>query len=329
MTSDEAAAAVAALARADGLSWRGAVTATPLGGGISNDVFAVQFGSRRVVLKTALAKLRVAADWRSDIDRIHREAACQRWLADVLAPGEVPAVLWEDREQHLYVMAHAPDEALNWKSELLAGRLPVAAAARAGDLLGRLHAAGRYQPSLRAEFGDQLVFDQLRLDPYLREIARVHPELRDAIEPLIAQLAGASETMIHGDFSPKNILVLPEHLVLLDHEVAHYGDARFDLGFLFCHLTLKAIHVRAAAEALWQQLPEAWEAYRARYGHWSEADWLPYLGAMLLARVDGKSPADYLPAEQQPGVRRLAASLLRGELHELSEVRTVWERGER
>lgn len=329
MTAAEAAAIVGELARADGLTWEGPVVAEPLGGGISNDVFAVRLGARRVVLKTALAKLRVAADWRSDVDRIHREAACQRWLCEVLEPGEVPAVIWEDHDRHLYVMDHAPDEAVNWKSEMLAGRPPASAAARAGDLLGRLHAAGRDQAALRAEFGDQAVFDQLRLDPYLREIARVHPELRNAIEPLIAQLAGAAETMVHGDYSPKNILVLPDHLVLLDHEVAHYGDSRFDLGFFFCHLTLKALHVQSAADQLWAQLPAAWEAYRARYGWWSEADWLPYLGAMLLARVDGKSPAEYLTAASQPGVRRLAAALLRGEVLALPEVRACWERGER
>jgi len=320
MTASEAAGIVATLARDDGWRWDGDAVAEPLGGGISNDVFAVQLGDRRVVLKTALPKLRVAADWRSDVERIHREAACQRWLSSILQPGEVPAVLWEDRRQHLYVMEHAPAEALNWKSEMLAGRVSPDAARQAGELLGRLHAAGADDDRLRAEFGDKQVFDQLRLDPYLREIARVHPDLHSVIQPLIDQLAGASETMVHGDYSPKNILVLRDHLVLLDHEVAHYGDSRFDLGFFFCHLTLKAIHVESAWPRLWTQLPTAWAAYRAQYGRWSEADWLPYLGAMLLARVDGKSPAEYLIADQQPTVRELAISLLRREITSLAGI---------
>lgn len=296
-----------------------AVAVEPLGGGVSNDVYAVTAGGRAWVVKRALAKLRVAADWRSDIARIHREAACQRWLARVLPPGSVPAVLHEDHERHAYVMERAPLTAVNWKAEMLAGRVPTSAAERAGAMLATIHRAGREDPSARAELADQTVFDQLRLDPYLRTIAAVHPELAPAIAPLIDSLAASRETIVHGDYSPKNILLLPDRNILLDHEVAHTGDPCFDLGFFFCHLFLKALHVTTSAEALWAQIPVAWRAYRAGCDAAEEKRWLPYLGAMLLARVDGKSPAEYLTDAERPRVRALARPLLLGQVHSLDE----------
>lgn len=289
----------------------------PLGGGISNDVIAVSTSRGAFVYKTALPRLRVEAEWLSDVARVHREADCQRWLAGVLRPGEVPAVIAEDLDRHGYLMARAPDAAVNWKEAMLAGRPPAGAAALAGDLLGRIHAASAGDAALRERFGDKLVFDQLRLDPYLREVARRRPGLAGPLGRLVDQLAGAAECLVHGDFSPKNLLVLPGHLILLDHEVVHYGDPRFDLGFFFCHLFLKPLHL--GLEALWPQPGEAWAAYRAAYPAVDEESWLPLLGACLAARVDGKSPAEYLRDQTKPRVRSLAEPLLRGEVNRLDE----------
>lgn len=295
------------------------VQVAPFGGGVSNDVFELTIGDRRVVLKQALPRLRVAAEWLSDVSRIHREADCQRWLQQVLEPGEVPAVLWEDTEAHLYVMERAPLAARNWKDELLAGRLPDEAARRAGDMLGRIHTAGWDRAELRDRYGDQTVFDQLRLDPYLREVARRHTRLAAPLDSLVARLAGASQTIVHGDYSPKNILLCETHNVLLDHEVVHYGEPRFDLAFWFTHLLLKALHVKRRDDLLWQQVNWAWNGYRDRCDRIAEASWLDLLGGILLARVDGKSPAGYLDADEEAHVRGVAARLLVGEAHSLDE----------
>jgi 5-methylthioribose kinase len=288
----------------------------PLGGGISNDVLAVRGAAGELVVKQALPKLRVAADWRSDVGRIHREAACQRWLGQVLGPGEVPAVRAEDRDRHVLVMDRAPAGCRNWRDELLAGRGTPAQAAAAGDLLGRLHAAGRAEVAIRAELAGQAVFDELRLDPYLRTAAAANPPVAPRLLALVAELAASQETVVHGDFSPKNLLLAEGHLILLDHEVAHLGDPRFDLGFLFTHLLLKAFHVTLDYAAL---LPAAWAAYGARYAM-AEAAWLPLLGAVLLARLDGKSPAGYLSRAEEDRLRPLAYELLGGEHPTLAAV---------
>ncbi|MBI2302717.1 MAG: phosphotransferase [Armatimonadetes bacterium] len=306
--------------RAAGLVAEGdEVAVEPLGGGVSNDVYAARVGERWFVLKRALAKLRVKEDWRSDVDRVHREAACQRWLAGVLAPGEVPAVRWECFERHAYVMDRAPLDCVNWRDEMLAGRVDPDAAARAGIMLGAIHAAGRVDVSMKECFGSKHVFDQLRLDPYLRTIAARHPALAEPVNHCLAQCLASTETLVHGDYSPKNILLQPGRNVLLDHEVAHCGEPCFDLGFFFTHLCLKALHVAAQRSALMVQVPAAWAGYRHVYPHVSEARWLPYLGCMMLARVDGKSPAGYLTADEEERVRKLAPRLLRGELTTLEE----------
>ncbi|NUQ01907.1 MAG: phosphotransferase [Armatimonadetes bacterium] len=295
-----------------------------LGGGISNDVLAFSAGGREYVLKRALPKLRVAAEWHSDVRRIHREAACQRWLTQVLRPGEVPAVVAEDELHHVYIMERAPRDSLNWKDEMLAGRVHPQAAARAGDLLGRLHAAGAENDQLAARFGDQTVFDQLRLDPYLRTTAANHPALAEPIGDVIRSCAEERWTVVHGDYSPKNILLRETHLVLLDHEVVHYGDPRFDLGFFFTHLFLKALHLGLAE--LWEQIPRAWAAYRTAYPGIDERSWQPHLGCMLLARVDGKSPAGYLSAAEEERVRLLAEPLIRGQTAGLADALALAER---
>ena len=316
----EAAAEVVAYLRSAGLAGDEPIHVEPLGGGISNDVWAITIGHRELVMKQALAKLRVEAEWLSDIERVHREAACQRWLVQALRPGEVPAVVYEDFEQHCYLMDRAPHAAVNWKSELLAGRVDPDAASRAGDLLARIHTAGRTAVGIREQLADKQVFDQLRLDPYLRTIAARHPDLSRHLMPLLEALAASTETIVHGDYSPKNILLDGDHNILLDHEVAHLGEPCFDLGFFFCHLFLKALHVAPARPALWAQIPAAWAAYRAGYPGLEEARWLPYLGAMLLARVDGKSPAEYLRRDELEAVRSLARKLLRSELTDLPAV---------
>jgi 5-methylthioribose kinase len=305
--------ALAAVLIEHGLAAPGeALTFTPLGGGISNDVLAVTAGGRELVVKQALPKLRVAAEWRSAVTRIHREAACQRWLAEVLADGEVPIVVAEDEARHVLVMMRAPHECRNWKDEMMAGRVDATAAARAGDLLGRVHAAGRHDAAIRAALSGKTVFDELRLDPYLRAAARTNPAVAEELARLCEELDASEETVVHGDFSPKNLLLSGDHVVLLDHEVAHVGDPRFDLGFLFTHLLLKAVHVTVAAEALWAQIPACWAAYGARY-EVEEAAWLPVWGAILLARLDGKSPAGYLSRAEEDRLRPVAYALLRGE----------------
>jgi 5-methylthioribose kinase len=300
-----------------------AVTARALGWGVSNIVLRIEVeGAPPFVLKQARERLRTRALWVSRLDRIWTEHAALCCLAPLLEPGTVPAVLFADRENYLFAMTSAPDDAVVWKERLLAGVAEPEVARAAGALLGTIHAATFNHPALAdGPLADTVIFDQLRLDPFYRTIARVHPEVAAPVDALLApppDLPG--RCFVHADFSPKNILVHAgsRGLTLVDFETAHAGDPAYDLGFLLCHLLLKAAHATSpTTPAPDAALIDAFlGAYRRR------TSTLPFDRAALdrraaahaaacaLARIDGKSPVDYLDQARQEAVRRFTRTAL-------------------
>lgn len=287
---------------------------TALGGGVSNTVLLIETDRRRFVLKQALAKLRVTDDWFSDRSRIFRESAAMRWAAPHLPPGAVPEILFEDRENGLIAMTAAPHAAETWKSLLLRGEIDAHIAGSVARMLAAIVRASWRDPECERHFGDQAVFDQLRIDPYYRTTAARHPALRPQFDRLISESNARRVSLVHGDWSPKNFLVSAGTVVAIDFEVTHFGDPAFDSAFLLNHLLLKSFY-RPAWSGRYAQLANSfWEAYTA--GLPAECDWieratLQHLGCLLLARVDGKSPAEYIT---EPGlrekVRRFAQSLI-------------------
>lgn len=280
------------------------ITTHVLPGGVSCRTVLVELGDGRAwVLKQALARLRVTADWFSDPARIHREASGLRWLARLAPPGATVEFVFEDHATHVLAMTAVPTPHANWKALLLA-RGPEADHARQfGRLLGTIHRAAAAQaPVLQAEFADLTFFDQLRLEAYYRATATKVPAAADFYARLITDTLAHRATIVHGDFSPKNILVNAGRLVLLDHEVIHWGDPGFDLGFALTHLLAKARHVAERRAAFAQAAREFWSAYTAEtIGLFAglEPRAVRHTLGCLLARVDGRSPLEYLtPAER-------------------------------
>jgi aminoglycoside phosphotransferase (APT) family kinase protein len=301
-----------------------------LGGGVSNTVLLAESGGRRWVVKQALGRLRVAEEWLADRARIHRECAALRKLGAVLPAGTVPRVAFEDAENFVYAMEAAGEGARDWKSLLLEGTIEEEHAAAAGRLM-----AAQWRATWRSgehrgwmeEFGDQHCFDQLRLDPYYRFTARRHTDLAEAFEERIAGCARDTYALVHGDWSPKNCLVAGGRVTLIDFEVIHYGDPGFDGGFLLNHLLLKSQHrpgwasrYRALAEVFWA---EARRGAPEKYRGWLEDSTLRHLGCLHLARVDGKSPAEYLNEEARGRVRAVAREMI---LWPPRKVAEVWDR---
>lgn len=287
--------------------------ATELGGGVSNRVWLVQGAGQRLVLKQALPKLRVQEDWFSDPSRIHREAEALRRLETVLPAGNVPRVLFEDRGQYLYAMEAAPGER-TWKDLLLAGDVSAQIAVRIADIQARMMSASWQDPAFAECFGDLTAFDQLRIDPYYRFTSARHPARSEAFHSAAARAVQQKKCLVHGDWSPKNMMVNGGDVMAIDFEVIHFGDPAFDCGFLLNHLLLKSIHrpesrndYRGAAEAYWNHLAESSPADPG----WLLQGTLIHLRCLLLARVDGKSPAEYLKDERKrEQVRRLATGLM-------------------
>lgn len=292
---------------------------TRLTGGVSGETLLVETPPSRVVVKRALDKLLVAGDWRAKPERAMTEAAALRLLHG-LTPDCTPALLDADPVTNTLVISAAPAEWVNWKDSLLGAAAdptsgPVDTAAELGAVLGRWHRDTRDDARVAERFNDYEAFEQLRIDPFHRTIARVRPDVADVIAACVDELLARRDCLVHGDFSPKNVLVGKTGLMVLDFEVAHFGAAVFDLAFMSCHLALKALHLPHHADTLAAAAAALVRAYRA-VAEWPDDTVTSRLGwhtaCLLLARVDGLSPAGYLSAGTALIVREIALTVLHG-----------------
>jgi aminoglycoside phosphotransferase (APT) family kinase protein len=303
---------------------------TRLTGGVSSDIWRVDLARGPVCVKRALPKLRVAQDWFAPVERNAYEAGWMRRAAAV-APEAVPELLGQDAEAGVLVMAYLdPARHALWKTELRDGRAEPEVAAAVGLRLVRIHAATADDPEVAAEFATDRIFYDIRLEPYLVATAARHPDRADALRRLVATTAATRRCLVHGDVSPKNILIGPSGPVFLDAECAWYGDPAFDLAFCLNHLLLKCLWTppaRAGFLACFETLAAsylagvAWEAPEALEGRVARL-----LPGLLLARVDGKSPVEYLTTDQERApARDVARALLQRPAARLGEVRAAWE----
>ena len=298
-----------------------AVKVVALGWGVSNIVMRVDSEGRPpLVLKQSRERLRTQALWISRLDRIWIERDALQLLGRLLPNGTVPDLVFADDENYLIAMTCAPDDSVVWKEQLLAGETNSAVARSAGTILGTVHADSVGDSALGGRLADTLVFDQLRIDPYYRTVARAHPDLGPRIDRLIDSMATAPDrTFVHGDFSPKNMLVHSggSGLMLVDFETAHAGDPAFDLGFFLSHLLLKAFRAAPGHEPYLDLTRQFWERYCERAGIAPTNDRIgraiAHTAGCALARIDGKSPVEYLDAKAQMAVRRFARAGLGAE----------------
>jgi hypothetical protein len=313
-------------------------SAHSLGGGVSNAVVQVRWDGGCVVLKRPRANLDVAADWPADVARVHNEAAAARVSDEILAdhldefderddPDELadrvtaPAVHFEDNETHTVGFECAPDGATMWKRDLLEGRLDPVVAERVGEALGTVAARTADRPDLEATFESDRPFEQLRLDPYHRTVADRHPSVADAIEAEIDRITGVRGALVHGDYSPKNVLV-GEQVWLLDFEVAHWGDPTFDVAFMTNHLLIKAVHCQATGVGRFETYVDAAERFRTAVDRAAgavdpsvavvadEESLATELAILMLARIDGKSPVEYVDEPTASTLRRVSKGAL-------------------
>jgi aminoglycoside phosphotransferase (APT) family kinase protein len=289
----------------------------PLSGGVSNRTLLVRrAGGESWVVKQALPKLRVAVDWFSDPARIQREAAGMRWLYELAPPGAVPRLIFEDRDCHLLAMEAVPEPHENWKNTLLAGRLELDHVRQFAELLGTVHRrAHQRRQEIAASFAERTFFESLRLEPYYGYTATQVPAAARFLRALVDRTRQTHETLVHGDYSPKNILVRGPQLVLLDHEVVHWGDPAFDLGFSLTHLLSKAHFLVAHRGAFAQAAHEYAATYLRALGTvpWRES--LPgraveHTLGCLLGRVAGRSPLEYLDSAHHDRQREAVLSLI-------------------
>jgi aminoglycoside phosphotransferase (APT) family kinase protein len=320
-TDPELGPIIARLVRRGVLPSGQAVSVAPLTGGVSSLVMRVSAGDAAVVVKRALPRLRVAEEWRSAPERILREAeAMQR--AHELQADRVPRILDVDDEHLAISMQPAPEGWANWKLTLLAGKTDPEVAGSLGRALAAWHSASAADPSMLAEFEDRRHFFDLRVSPFFLRVGRAHPDLAPRIDAVVDRMWARQDALVHGDFSPKNVLVGESGLWVVDWETAHSGDPTFDVAFLLSHLVCKAVHgpewrpgYRACADAFTG-------AYLERSSVPIDSEGLTRLvGCLVLARVDGTSPVDYFDDPERERARRLGIGAL---LDDGVEVADLW-----
>jgi aminoglycoside phosphotransferase (APT) family kinase protein len=302
----------------------------PLTGGVSSDIWRVNLNGRTLCVKRALGKLKVSADWFASPQRNAYEWAWLQFAARHF-PANVPAPLAHDPADGVLAMSFLPSEDYpNWKEKLLKGEVDVEFAQDVGHLMGRLHSLSAKDPSLIGVLGDTKSFEAIRLDPYLSATGAHHPPLAAHLLALINRTKSIRIAAVHGDISPKNILAGPAGPVFLDAEAAWYGDPAFDLAFCLNHLLLKCVARPAGRLSYLQSFMALFTAYR------QQIDWeLPgelehraatLLPALLLARIDGKSPVEYLSDElDRQFVRSVAMGWIQVAPLHLTDLARQWD----
>ena len=283
---------------------------TPLDGGVSSDIRIVHSAQGSYVVKRALERLRVKADWFSDPVRSSIEVRGLQQLAALLGQAHVPKVLWADEVAHQFAMELIGNRFKNWKQELLRDNVDIVTARAAGRLLGPLHTRSHSEPCIASQFESRQPFVELRIEPFFDRIAQKNPALAPTIADIVHNILDSRNALVHGDFSPKNLLVDRGEVVILDCEVAHWGDARFDVAFCTVHLLLKSFRRTAPSPLITSATLAFLSEYRLAGIAPPDRHFLQQLGCLLLARLEGDSPVDYLDDINVSEVKQLATDLI-------------------
>ncbi len=305
-----------------------------LSGGVSNRAVLVQLESgTEWVIKQALTKLRVAVDWYSDPARIHSEAKALRALDQLGPPGTIPPFIYEDHAEHLLIMGAVPQPHENWKTILLQGHLQMDHVKQFAGLLATIHQRSAEQTTLLSNlFDDRTFFESLRLEPYYLYSAIRVPLAASFIKQLCDETRQRRFALVHGDYSPKNILIRHDKIVLLDHEVVHWGDPAFDPGFALTHFLSKAHHLAEQRNDFAEAARLFWSQYQHNlvdeiFGADFEQYVVRHTLGCLLARVAGRSPLEYLNEQKRALQLKVICSLLEKQLHSVSQLTDEFLKG--
>lgn len=300
------------------------VKVVPLTGGVASDIALVELADQKICAKFALPKLKVQADWFAPVQR---NAAEYAWLmvAARIFPESAVRLLGRSEDQHGFAMEFIDGpEVYLWKSALLSEASGQGEAARVAEMLGQIHATSARADFDTTNFRNRDDFRALRIEPYLIFVAKTYPELASVITRMAERLYETETVLVHGDVSPKNIFFRREGPVLLDAECATIGDAIFDPAFCLNHLVLKAVHLGGSRRWLLAEVLSFWKVYSGHVS-WEDPAQLEkriccLLPMLMLARVDGKSPVEYLSSTEQAFVRTAAIAQIRKPAKQLRDV---------
>lgn len=306
------------------------VEGEPLTGGVSSDIWKVALSSKRTIcIKRALPELKVDQTWEAPVARNHFEAEWLK-LAHKIVPESVIEIIAEDTKTGSFAMEYLPlSDYSMWKNDLRDGLCDIDVAASVAESIAAIHSATANKKDIEEKFATDDLFHALRIEPFILTAAKKHADMADRLLDIAANLASTKIALVHGDISPKNILVGPK-IIIVDAECAWYGDPAFDLAFLLNHLLLKCIWKPEHREKYLACFEAAWTAYKSHIS-WEEC--APFekrtvdlLLALILARVDGKSPAEYITATaDQQMIRDFVRRHLAMSGLNLPDIASEWE----
>lgn len=283
-----------------------------LTGGVSCVVLAVANAEVDLVVKQALPELKTKAKWVADQRRAIVEADAMR-IYHSITPNSVPELIDIDPDNFTLTMSRLPHSCTNWKQDMLEGRVYPEMGEKLGTVLAQWHNAAAQSAEIKDKFMEDSLFEQLRVSPFYRSVKDKNPNLHNVISNLIDEITTIKTTLVHGDFSPKNILATSDHSpIVLDFEVAHTGNPVFDLAFVSAHLLCKVIRADNLSERtdLIATANNFLAAYR-QTSRLSVAESLAHHVALIaLARVEGVSPVNYLDQSAQDRLVALTKSAL-------------------
>ncbi len=290
----------------------GSAEVEELTGGVSNVVLGVKSGAKDLVLKQALPQLKVAAVWKADQRRAIVEANGMKLLHSI-TPENVPDLIDLDPEEFTLTMDRLPRECTVWKTDLLEGVIKPSVGKDLGRILATWHNFGANSKEYLDAYMEDSLFDQLRVTPFYRAVAKVNPGLDNRIQELITEITTIKITLVHGDFSPKNIMITgTDKPIVLDFEVMHTGNPVFDLGFVSAHLLCKYLRTEDSSQK--SLLRETAIAFINSYDQTCNipvANSLPHHVAVIaLARVEGVSPVNYLDESAKARVQSVTKAAI-------------------
>ncbi|MDR0389608.1 MAG: phosphotransferase [Spirochaetaceae bacterium] len=303
-------------------------------GGVSCIAALIETAGKTMLVKQGRPKLAVKEEWLADPARMAIEAKANE-VYNRYVPESVPAVLFYDPENYILLRNAAPPDCTMWKTDLLNGILDFEVAKKTILALVTVHNKCFKDAEIQKAFADDTIFYQLRISPYIEFVLGKYPELKETGQKLIKRLKEQKLSLVHADYSPKNILVLKNRdICILDYEISHYGDPVFDVAFFTNHIVLKSAHLRKWSAAFLNMLLYMTDTYfnMMNYGDpkQTEADAVAILAMMMIARIDGKSPVEYITSETTKQlVRDMAKKLLSEDIKSFKDAATLFYESER
>ena len=280
---------------------------TRMEGGVSSEVYKVKTSNKTYCVKRSLAKLLVKKEWFADKKRLKYE---YYWLKHCkkIIPNNIPNIItFSEKKDYLVLEFFDQNKFTTLKHLLFKKKINLNLIKNISKNLFKIHNKSK-NTSIKKKFSKNFKnFYDLRLDAYFNEVKRVHPNLKNHINKINRNYIKNSTTLVHGDFSPKNILTDNRSIKFIDAETCNFGDPVFDVVFFNNHLLIKSIIIPEKKNEFLECYKLFFNTYiKLLKGHEKFnfiSRCIDMIPIMLIARIDGKSPVEYVKEKKTKNIK--------------------------